>query len=163
MRPKKIIRMKRPLNFLRNVCGNAPKIIDPKACTEKPGDYRTRIPAGGGECRREAVIYGNLAIGGNQKPPARFPPFQGHPGGPEHGREIHSNNGAGRLNAIAFELERAIDAISIIWNLKNDGDGPGLKLKQPGRNPVHLTQIFKARNGISIIGQQGIVGGEAAF
>ena len=67
------------------------------------------------------------------------------------------------MNAIAFKLERAIDAISIIRNLKNDGDGPGLKLKQSGRNPVHLTQIFKARNGISIIGQQGVVGRKAAL
>ena len=67
------------------------------------------------------------------------------------------------MNAIVLKLERAINAISIIWNLKNHGDGSGLKLKQPGRNPVHLAQIFKAGNGISIIGQQGVIGREAAF
>ena len=68
-----------------------------------------------------------------------FPPFQGGPGGPKHGREIHRNNGAGGLNAKLLELEGAINAIGIVGDFKYDGDGPGFKLKESSRHPKHLT------------------------
>ena len=98
MRPEKAILVEGALNSFKEMGRNAPKIVIPEAIesAKKPGDNGTRIPTGGRERRREAVFNGNLADRGDKELPARFPPFQGNPGGPEHGREIHGNNGASR-------------------------------------------------------------------
>ena len=61
-----------------------------------------------------------------------------------------------------FKLKGTINAKGEGWDPKNDGDRSCFQLEQAGRNPKKLTQVFKARKGIGIIGQDGVVHGQVA-
>ena len=57
-------------------------------------------------------------------------------------------------------MKGAVNAIGIVRDFEDKGEGSGLETKKAGGGPKHLTKIFKAGNAIGIIGQEGIVSRE---
>ena len=59
-----------------------------------------------------------------------------------------------------LELKGPVNPISIIRDFQDFGYGPGLEFKKRGGYPINLTKVLEAGNSVSVIGQEGVIGGK---
>ena len=120
--------VKRALKLNKDMRGNALKIIvsKPVESTEEPRGDRGGIPAGRSKERRGRVRDGAGEQGLNKGGPAIAPAIERDPRGPEHCRTVYGHQGSNGEHAILFKLKGAMNAISMMRDFKDLGNGPGL-------------------------------------
>jgi len=118
------------LNFRENAGRNVAQIIVSKSIegTKEPrGDGRS-VPTGRSKERRIRGVSRNIVKGVKESTPPFTPALKRHSRGPKHGSTVNGNDGPNRKKAVLLKLKRAMNAICIVRDSKDFGNGSGLEL-----------------------------------